>query len=57
MNRLERQQLLDRVASAEAKANSLESVVNELSARIAALENKPKLGGPPKATDGNAHPE
>ncbi len=53
MNRLERTQLLERVAKAEAKADSLVSLINELSARIAALESKPKLGRPPKATDGN----
>lgn len=53
MNRLERIELLDRVKQAETKAGNVQAQLDELSARIAALEQKPRLGRPPKATDGN----
>ena len=52
MNRLERIELYARVEKAEATVKAALETITELSARIAALETKPRLGRPPKATDG-----
>lgn len=43
MNILERSQLLERVAEADRKSAEAVAKVNELSARIAALETRPTL--------------
>jgi hypothetical protein len=67
MNRLERIQLMERVEKAEAtvarleaflksyygKDDALHQMIADALERIRALENKPKLGRPPKAMDGN----
>jgi plasmid stabilization system protein ParE len=53
MNRLERIQLIERCDKAEARAEEAIKLIAELSSRIEALETKPRLGRPPKATDGD----
>ncbi len=52
MNRLERVELYDRVKTAEAKVAELSAKLDEALSRIDTLENKPRIGRPPKAKDG-----
>lgn len=52
MNRLERIELYARVEKAEQTVVAFKQIIDELTTRIVALETKPRLGRPPKATDG-----
>jgi hypothetical protein len=56
MNRLERIQLLERCAAVEAQNTALKEAVSALEARIVALEERPRIGRPPKVKEDGQSP-